>query len=101
TAQGTGGGRKRCTGFADAGRRGAENGAGVGGWRQHCHADQARSPAMTASIWTAALREALGQVKLDLRSQGRRWQSFTHVELSRMAKAKLIEECREWLARNA
>jgi hypothetical protein len=55
---------------------------------------------MTANLWTVFLNVTLAQVKLDLRDQGKKVQTYAKAELTQLAKARLIEECREFLRRD-
>jgi hypothetical protein len=55
---------------------------------------------MTADLWSVFLHTTVALVKRDLRDQGKKVQAYSKAELTLLAKARLIEECREFLRRN-
>ena len=55
---------------------------------------------MTADLWSVFLHVTLEKVKLDLRDAGKKVQAYSRAELTLLAKARLRQECEEWLARN-
>jgi hypothetical protein len=55
---------------------------------------------MTADLWSIFLHTTVALVKRDLRDAGKKVQAYTNVEIAKMAKARLVEECREFLRRN-
>jgi hypothetical protein len=56
---------------------------------------------MNAKLWTTALLLTKAQVEDELRSKGYKVPTFSHAELKALAKERLVEECREWISRNA
>ena len=55
---------------------------------------------LTADLWSVFLATTVALVKRDLRDQGKKVQAYSKAELTLLAKARLIEECREFLRRN-
>jgi len=55
---------------------------------------------ITPDLWTVFLHTTVALVKRDLRDQGKKVQTYTRAELTQLAKARLIEEAKEFLRRN-
>ena len=55
---------------------------------------------MTADLWSIFLHTTVALVKRDLRDQGKKVQTYSKAELTLLAKARLIEEAKEFLRRN-
>jgi hypothetical protein len=55
---------------------------------------------LTADLWSVFLHTTVALVKRDLRDQGKKVQTYSKAELTLLAKARLWQECEEWLARN-
>jgi hypothetical protein len=55
---------------------------------------------MSPDLWSVFLAMTVPIVKDELRRQGHKPAAYTNAEIKQLAHQRLVQECREWLARN-